>query len=445
MVKKLLLFLLIAGTACLAGCGGKTPAGPAPDKLYREVVSALTEANSCRYEAKLMWSDQYNEYGKTVKGKATLKPVAYKAAIRTEVTSISLGSLLTEVEGRKYLVGGSKFSEWTDTAWMRVEETSHGNYLLPDEDPFGHILFLEEESLQEALSEEVGEGYLLRFEEGSPALAAMLERKAENWLNALHFHDFYNDGYRVSNLAVSEADFEMTVDSATFLPQTVSLSFRADYQIGERNEEIEHSISFSFLEFGTIESISVPEEVMELSFPLSAVGSTDPDQPMKVFDQSGFGFTINYPLHWRYEITGDEPAAVIFRGPEDTIDYHTYLKIVTLPSASAGGSHADRHEVFDMVGTYYEAINSEMFVYEPNLQYEIDGKTHDYTFSAFHCIYDDLEIFPGGSDYREYVMIIDRDGEFFYLITFATPGHSSNDYIVLGDAMLDSLRFTAHD
>ncbi len=446
MQIKTVLLLLAISITLFTGCLDQAAADLTVDELYGKASIAMSESNSTLYEANVMWDDGQFLIEKEVKGTATLTPAAYQKELKTQVDSVTDGLSVMSVEGGKYLVDGIVYSELAETTWLKAEENEHRNYLLPDEDPFGHILFLEGSSLEGAVSSKIGESFVLTFEEDSSELKEMLEKKLDEWIHAIYFEFIFDYGDELRNLVVTEADYEMVVDSDTYLPQSVSLSFKADFQLGNSQEELEHTASFIFLEYGNIENISVPGGITELAFPSSAVGWTDPNQPLKVFEERGFNFTIEYPLHWRYEIYDDFPGMVVLRGPEATIDYHTYLSLISLESVRIGGYYTDQDDVFDMVQGHYASIDGELLGYEKSLPFYVDETAHNMLFAAYACVYEDADGFSPFDeyvDYLEYVMIVDGADDFYYLITFSSPAARSDYYIELVDAMLDTLSWSS--
>ncbi len=448
MQNKVALLLLSISMLLFSGCLEQDAAEPAPDDLYREAAVAMSESNSCLYQANVVWSDGDLIVQKNVKGKATLTPTAYQKETKTQVDSITFGLSMASSEGGKYLVDGIVYTELAETTWVITEENDHRNYLLPDEDPFGHILFLKGSSLKDAQTSRSDESYILHFNENSPELNEMLEEKLEEWLYAIYFEYIFYDGDALGSLVVSEAEYELVVDSDTYLPQSVGLSFKADFQLGGNQEQLEYNAFFNFLEYGIIENISVPGEITELAFPASAVGRTDPDQPLQAFKGKNFNFTIDYPLHWRYEISNDICGAVVFRGPQATIDYHIFLQVISLASVRIDGFYANLDDVFDMVQGHYASIGGELIGYEESLPFYIEDATYDMLFAAYVCTYENADGFFSGNeyvDYREYVMIVDGEDDYYYLITFASPAAVIDDYIQLADAILDTFRLETRE
>ncbi|MGM0652022.1 MAG: cytochrome c oxidase assembly factor Coa1 family protein [Bacillota bacterium] len=154
---------------------------------------------------------------------------------------------------------------------------------------------------------------------------------------------------------------------------------------------------------------------------------------MLMFNEPGYGFTMNFPEQWNYVISGN---TIDFRGPEGTEENDLLVNIQVLFTSLAGGMYANLDEVFNDLGKTYEDIGGNIIESESGTDY-IGDSIHDYIWYA--ASYE-----SEGTEFFERVIILQRDDEFFYLLMHTAPlslGAKYDDLIF--DDMLDSFQFVA--
>jgi hypothetical protein len=151
----------------------------------------------------------------------------------------------------------------------------------------------------------------------------------------------------------------------------------------------------------------------------------------KVFQEKGFGYTIEYPAGWIY--TTQSAHTVIFSGKKETEAYYSTVSIHDLLSTKhKEGQYKD----IDVIIEEYEkqlktAQDAKIYHPEPFV-YKKDGvKLTGKQFMAEYTLQRER--------YKQWMIIILRnDGEVFHVWIYVSPVKRYETYLGIAKAMLDS-------
>lgn len=163
-------------------------------------------------------------------------------------------------------------------------------------------------------------------------------------------------------------------------------------------------------------------------------GAIPSDVPgMLIFNEPGYGFTMNFPEHWNYGISGN---VVEFYGPEGTEEYENSVIIQILQTSLGGGKYADLNEAFADLQNTYENMNGGIYESESGTDY-IGESIHDYIW--YGATYE-----SEGEEMIDLVIVLQRDSDYIYLLMYTIPVHLGDKYFdLVYDDMFDSFQFAA--
>lgn len=160
-------------------------------------------------------------------------------------------------------------------------------------------------------------------------------------------------------------------------------------------------------------SINTLELIMSSGEKIDLMETADPG--MLLFNEPGYGFTMQYPEDWSYEI-GD--GTIVFKTPQGTDEEDFRITVQFLFSSALGGSYASIDEVLEALATLY--LDLDGVVVSIDQGFDIyNGIERPY--GTIAALYESDRIL-----YAEISLIIDRDGDYFYIIMLTYPDHASD-------------------
>lgn len=142
-------------------------------------------------------------------------------------------------------------------------------------------------------------------------------------------------------------------------------------------------------------------------------------QGVQVFNEPGYGFTMNYPLGWNYEIAGD--GSVIFQGAQGSDDFYNIFMVMIIPTSRNGGKYSALNDVLYGLREQYDSMNGEILNSE-----EVEAQIGNSTHRVLQVIanYDSIE-----GKVIEVSFIIERDSNYYYQLIYSAPEEISEAYI----------------
>ena len=213
------------------------------------------------------------------------------------------------------------------------------------------------------------------------------------------------------------------------IPLTGSISKGELFATGVRNNGV---WSLTSLELVTDSGESANLMAGGLDFGSPGVSVTPPSG-MLTFNEPGYGFTMNYPQNWTYEIVDN---FVYFYGPEGTDEGENMIIVQILASSAVGGLYANLEELYADLEGQYNDLNGLIYNYDSGSDY-IGDTIHDYIIAG--VLYD-----LDGEEIMELAMLIERDSEYFYLLVYTVPSAIGEQYLdLVFDNIIETFRFTA--
>ncbi len=162
-------------------------------------------------------------------------------------------------------------------------------------------------------------------------------------------------------------------------------------------------------------------------------GSASNDIGMLTFNESGYGFTMNYPEDWDYFF---DESMISFESPPGTPAEELTVLVQILGNSSIGGEYANLDEVYIALENLYRDLDGELFESEQGTDY-VGSTMHDYVWTGAIYNYE-------GKEYLEMAIVYQRDSEYFYLLMYTIPLDAEEDFIdLVFDEMFESFRFVA--
>jgi len=154
---------------------------------------------------------------------------------------------------------------------------------------------------------------------------------------------------------------------------------------------------------------------------------------MLTFEGQGFGFAMNYPDSWFYNIVDN---SVYFFGPEDSEEGENMVVVQVLANASNGGQYASLDQIYSDLEEQYISLNGA--IYDQDSGYDYIGDTeHAYIMLGAFYPYE-------GEDVLEIAIVIERDENYFYIILYTVPVEIGDKYAdLVFEQIIDSFQFTA--
>lgn len=188
---------------------------------------------------------------------------------------------------------------------------------------------------------------------------------------------------------------------------------------------------------------SVTTEIEDLP-PKQAGGSdsTSSGNEMLLFGAPGYGFNMSYPADWDC-FPVHESRQVTFFPPEYSEDGGVSVGVQIMYSKNAGGFYGSLNEIAEEFERLYIGAGGEVVERENDkilLKEDLHGGPGEPIAFDYEYI---LSYYPyEGVDYMEFLVIIERNSDYFYLLQYSAPIDVENDYSdLVFDQMFDSLVF----
>jgi len=158
-----------------------------------------------------------------------------------------------------------------------------------------------------------------------------------------------------------------------------------------------------------------------------------PVSGMLTFTGQGYGFTMNYPDDWFYNIVDN---SVYFFGPEGSEEGENMVVVQVLASARGGGQYGSLDEISSDLEDQYASLNG--VVYDQDRGYDYIGDT-EHAYIMLGALYP-----HEGEDVIEIAILLERDEEYFYIILYTVPAVIGDKYAdLVFEQIIDSFQFTA--
>ncbi|MRR16291.1 MAG: hypothetical protein EG826_07525 [Deltaproteobacteria bacterium] len=150
----------------------------------------------------------------------------------------------------------------------------------------------------------------------------------------------------------------------------------------------------------------------------------------KIFKEPGFGYTIDLPPDWVYDIQPGK--TIVFSGPSGTKAWFSTVSIQNLRSVKSGGKYADVNALINEFKAQLRAAGDTKFSDEEIVYYRknntsLQGKQ----FMA--------EYTTDKTRFKQWLIIIPRsNGDLFHAWFYTSPINQYNDFLDIAKAMLDS-------
>jgi hypothetical protein len=151
----------------------------------------------------------------------------------------------------------------------------------------------------------------------------------------------------------------------------------------------------------------------------------------KVFQEKGFGYTIEYPAGWIY--TTQSAHTVIFSGKKETEAYYSTVSIHNLLSTKhKEGQYKDIDAIIEEYQKQLKTAQDAKIYHPEPFVYKKDGvKLTGKQFMAEYTLQRER--------YKQWMIIILRnDGEVFHVWIYVSPVKRYETYLGIAKAMLDS-------
>jgi hypothetical protein len=133
------------------------------------------------------------------------------------------------------------------------------------------------------------------------------------------------------------------------------------------------------------------------------------EEGTRVFDESGFGFTVSYPNNWIYETDG---FLVVFSGPENTDEYFTTINIQNLIKGEGGYSTLE--DIYKDYKEQFLTVNSTRI---GKMEYEIfEQDNAEYPMMVF-----DVEYERENENFKQTILVIERPGQIYHQFSYTAP------------------------
>jgi hypothetical protein len=156
-------------------------------------------------------------------------------------------------------------------------------------------------------------------------------------------------------------------------------------------------------------------------------------QGVNVFNEPGYGFTMNYLRGWNYTIAGD--GSVIFQGAQDSDDFYNIFMVMVIPTSRNGGNYSSLNDVLSGLREQYDSMDGEILNVE-----EVEAQIGNLTHRVLQVIanYDSIE-----GNIIEVSFIIERDSNYFYQLLYSAPEEISEAYIdIIMSDVINTFIFT---
>jgi len=156
-------------------------------------------------------------------------------------------------------------------------------------------------------------------------------------------------------------------------------------------------------------------------------------QGVNVFNEPGYGFTMNYPQGWNYRIDAD--GTIIFQGAQGSDDFYNIFMVIVIPTSRNGGNYSSLNDVLSGLRKLYDSLDGEILAVE-----EVEAQIGNLTHRVLQVIanYDSSE-----GSIIEVQFIIERDSNYYYQLLYSAPEEISEAYIdmIMSD-VVNTFNFT---
>jgi hypothetical protein len=150
-----------------------------------------------------------------------------------------------------------------------------------------------------------------------------------------------------------------------------------------------------------------------------------------LFQEKGFGYTIQYPSDWIY--TKPSSNIVVFSGAEGTDAFYSTVSIQNVASIKRGGKYENINSfITDLKNQLIAGAKNTKIYNEKSLVYEKNW---------IRLIGQEFitEYIRQGEHFKQWIIVVKREnGEIFYGWFYTAPLNIYNSFLPLAEAMLDS-------
>lgn len=262
MKNLLVLFLVTAALLFLTGCEEDELTAM---EVLEKSDQATIGSNSYSFEMETRQDMAIPGFGDmsttmTATGKAIMEPMAAELQMKTDMAGMKMDMDL-------YIDGNMFYINIPELGWVKEDMSEEVMMAQAYEDPFAYFEMLQQvdlESLTLVLEEDF---YYLTYEDETGQLAALMTQKVKEQLGSDFFDDPEIDDI-FDNFDFSDLFYSITIDSETFLPAENTVSFKMTMEMMGEVIEMAQDVRINYLEFGTVEKIVIPDEVLDEAVPL---------------------------------------------------------------------------------------------------------------------------------------------------------------------------------
>ncbi len=267
MKLKLMVWILM-GLLLLIGVGCEEDDLSA-EEILMETIKASEDINATVFEMEIVQDIDMGEMGNfstkvNVSGKAIEDPMAAEFDMEIETAG-------QKMDMKMYLADNLIYINIPEIGWVWEDISEDIPLLETFEDPFEFIGLLEFIDPESVTLGEADDNYLLSYTDDAGELANILKETAEAQLETDLFGASAADDPEMqeilSGIEFSDLVYTITIEDGTFLPLENTIAYQITMEMMDEIISMEQEINIGYIEFNTIDSIEVPDEVIDEAIP----------------------------------------------------------------------------------------------------------------------------------------------------------------------------------
>lgn len=225
------------------------------EDIYTRAMAALAEANAYSYimeiDSDIELPGVYEQaFNVITEGKATFEPPA-------DEMIVSFTSPEIELDMNMYIVDQIMYIDVPELGWVWIGEGDDDlDMEFLQQNVTDNFEIAEQIGLDRAKIEVLDNHYLIFFDSEDDAFAHVIKELAlAQSLGDIDTEDLFE------SIIFRDVYFGFRIDRSSFLPVALNLNYLVDMEIEGETLTTKQSIAIDYLEFGTFEQITVPEDV----------------------------------------------------------------------------------------------------------------------------------------------------------------------------------------
>lgn len=255
--------LVIVFTVFTPGC--EEDHGISVQEVLDKSIEAIKEANSSVFEIET--DQEINMPGfdsiamrTFAAGKSIEDPMAAEIDMQIEMDEMQMDMTI-------YLVDDILYMSIPGLGWVKEDITEDRELAQAFEDPFEYFDMLKEADLDNFVMQKEGDYYLLTYEDETGELVELMKEQIREEMAYMFFNDPDMDEF-FGEVDFSDLYYSVRINSNTFLPAENRIAFTMTMEMMEEKIYIEQDTTIKYLEFGTFDTITVPDEVLDQAVPI---------------------------------------------------------------------------------------------------------------------------------------------------------------------------------